>query len=76
MPLHRRATSVTALRQHGPFSKVPNMVRHPYKKDPKGDPSLENFPPASAARQCKSNAALYLQLRCFVAALCSAALEQ
>ena len=24
--------------------QVPNIVRYPYKKDPKRDPSLENYP--------------------------------
>ena len=35
----------------GEFSKlaslslyVPNIVRHPYKKDPKRDPNLDNYP--------------------------------
>ena len=26
-----------------PF-QVPNMIRHPYKKDPQRDPTLENYP--------------------------------
>ena len=28
---------------YGPFLG-PNIVRHPYKKDPKRDPNLENYP--------------------------------
>ena len=28
----------------GPFFGIPIIVRHPYKKDPKRDPTLENYP--------------------------------
>ena len=28
----------------GSLLEVPNIVRHPYEKDPKSDPNLENYP--------------------------------
>ena len=28
----------------GPFWGSPNIIRHPFKEDPKRDPSLENYP--------------------------------
>ena len=34
--------------KQGPF-QVPNIVGHPYNKDPKRDPNLENYPEDSVA---------------------------